>query len=233
MSFRLKYTRAILDSIHSGELAKAEYETYETFNLHVPTSCPGVPSELLNPKRSWTGKADFKGEVTKLWGLFAENFKKYADCEGAPLGGQGAISGKGAASVGESASGGEGPTSGGEVVSSGGEGPTSGGEVVSEGLTQGGEVVPSTGESIPSAGEGTPSREEVAASGEEVAASGEEVAASTGEDAALGGAGATSGGDAEWPADSPGPDLIKRPSVDKFSKFEMSVDSIGVASVTV
>ena len=77
--YRLKYTRAILDAIHSGELAKAEYETYETFNLSVPTSCTGVPSELLNPAKSWTGAADFKEEVTKLGGLFNENFKKYAD----------------------------------------------------------------------------------------------------------------------------------------------------------
>ena len=27
--------RAILDAIHSGELAKVEYETYDVFNLHV------------------------------------------------------------------------------------------------------------------------------------------------------------------------------------------------------
>ena len=76
---RLKYTRAILDAIHSGELAKAEYETYETFSLSVPTSCTGVPSELLNPAKSWTGAADFKEEVTKLGGLFVDNFKKYAE----------------------------------------------------------------------------------------------------------------------------------------------------------
>ena len=77
--YRLKYTRAILDSIHSGELAKAEYETYETFNLHVPKSCTGVPSELLNPAKSWHGATEFKEEVTKLGGLFVENFKKYED----------------------------------------------------------------------------------------------------------------------------------------------------------
>lgn len=76
---RLKYTRAILDAIHSGELAKAEYETYDTFNLHVPKTCPGVPDDMLNPKKSWSGQADFKEEVTKLGGLFVENFKKYAD----------------------------------------------------------------------------------------------------------------------------------------------------------
>jgi len=75
----LKYTRAILDAIHSGELAKVEYETYETFNLHVPKTCPGVPAEMLNPAKSWTGSADFKEEVTKLGTLFVENFKKYSD----------------------------------------------------------------------------------------------------------------------------------------------------------
>ena len=75
----LKYTRAILDAIHSGELAKVEFENYETFNLQVPKTCPNVPSELLNPKTSWTGTADFKEEVTKLGELFNENFKKYSD----------------------------------------------------------------------------------------------------------------------------------------------------------
>ena len=75
----LKYTRAILDAIHSGELAQAEYETYETFNLHVPKHCPNVPDELLNPAKSWTGTADFKGEVNKLAGLFVQNFEKYQD----------------------------------------------------------------------------------------------------------------------------------------------------------
>ena len=75
----MKYTRAILDAIHSGELAKVEYETYDTFNLHVPKTCSNVPDELLNPKKSWTGTADFKDEVTKLGELFNENFKKYSD----------------------------------------------------------------------------------------------------------------------------------------------------------
>ncbi|EEP76347.1 phosphoenolpyruvate carboxykinase [Uncinocarpus reesii 1704] len=75
----LKYTRAILDAIHSGELAKVEYETYDTFNLHIPKSCPNVPSELLNPQRSWTGSASFKDEVNKLGDLFNQNFKKYSE----------------------------------------------------------------------------------------------------------------------------------------------------------
>ncbi|KAE9965168.1 hypothetical protein EG328_009920 [Venturia inaequalis] len=75
----LKYTRAILDAIHSGELANVEYEVYGTFNLSVPKTCPNVPDELLNPAKSWTGTADFQDEVSKLGTLFNENFKKYAD----------------------------------------------------------------------------------------------------------------------------------------------------------
>jgi phosphoenolpyruvate carboxykinase (ATP) len=75
----LKYTRAILDAIHSGELANVEYETYETFNLAVPKTCPGVPAELLNPSNAWTqGHESFKAEVKKLGTLFNENFKKYS-----------------------------------------------------------------------------------------------------------------------------------------------------------
>ena len=74
----LKYTRAILDAVHSGELAKVEYENYDVFNLQVPKTCPGVPSELLNPAKAWTAGADsFKDEVQKLGKLFNENFKKF------------------------------------------------------------------------------------------------------------------------------------------------------------
>ncbi|KAJ5928882.1 Phosphoenolpyruvate carboxykinase (ATP) [Penicillium verhagenii] len=75
----LQYTRAILDSIHSGHLATVEYETYDVFNLPVPKSCPGVPDSLLNPKTSWTASTPFVDEVSKLANLFNENFKKYSD----------------------------------------------------------------------------------------------------------------------------------------------------------
>jgi phosphoenolpyruvate carboxykinase (ATP) len=76
----LKYTRAILDAIHSGELAKVEYENFPVFNLNVPKSCPGVPSEILNPTNAWTDGADsFNTEIKKLASKFTDNFNKYAD----------------------------------------------------------------------------------------------------------------------------------------------------------
>ncbi|KAG7662043.1 PCK1 [[Candida] subhashii] len=76
----LKYTRAILDAIHSGELENAEYEKFPVFNLNVPKAISGVPSELLNPARSWVKGADaFNTEVKSLAAKFNENFKIYSD----------------------------------------------------------------------------------------------------------------------------------------------------------
>jgi phosphoenolpyruvate carboxykinase (ATP) len=74
----LKYTRAILNAIHDGSLANVDYETLEIFNLQVPVSCPGVPTELLNPAKSGQRTAEeFHSEISELANLFIENFEHY------------------------------------------------------------------------------------------------------------------------------------------------------------
>ena len=73
----LKYTRRIVDAVHSGELAQAEYETFGVFNLQVPTHIEGVPRELLNPKIAWKDKEAFGREVKKLGGMFQKAFALY------------------------------------------------------------------------------------------------------------------------------------------------------------
>lgn len=76
----LKYTRAILDAIHNGTLAKASYQTLPIFNLQIPTKVNGVPDELLNPSKNWVdGQAKYNGAVKNLASLFVENFKIYQD----------------------------------------------------------------------------------------------------------------------------------------------------------
>ncbi|KAJ3054792.1 Protein kinase C-like 1 [Rhizophlyctis rosea] len=76
----LKYSRAIIDAIHNGELKKANYENYPIFNLQIPTNVTGVPPEILNPAKTWGGSQDnFQQTVTKLATLFNDNFKTYAD----------------------------------------------------------------------------------------------------------------------------------------------------------
>merc|ERR1712129_677414 len=73
----LKNTRAIIDAIHSGDLAKAEYENQPIFNLRVPKTCPGVDSNILMPNKTWSDQAEFGKSAQKLSSLFKQNFKNY------------------------------------------------------------------------------------------------------------------------------------------------------------
>jgi len=75
----LKATRAIIDGIHSGELAEAECETLPVFGLQVPTSCTGVDSNILMPVNAWPDKAAYNSTLNKLAGMFQASFKKYED----------------------------------------------------------------------------------------------------------------------------------------------------------
>jgi len=75
----LKHTRAIIDSIHSGELAATETVTEAVFGLSIPVSCTNCPSEVLVPKQTWADSDEYDQMATKLTKLFHENFANYAD----------------------------------------------------------------------------------------------------------------------------------------------------------
>eukprot|EP00878_Enallax_costatus_P016223 GHUV01017016.1.p1 GENE.GHUV01017016.1~~GHUV01017016.1.p1 ORF type:complete len:595 (+),score=193.05 GHUV01017016.1:226-2010(+) len=75
----LKFTRAIIDAIHSGALDNVEYVNMPIFNLQVPTSCPGVPSVLLQPSLQWADKADFNDTLSQLATLFVGSFRSYLE----------------------------------------------------------------------------------------------------------------------------------------------------------
>jgi phosphoenolpyruvate carboxykinase (ATP) len=76
---KLKLTRAIINAIHSGELAGVETVIDPIFGVAVPTSCPGVPSEVLIPRNTWEVKTSFDDTARKLAKLFQDNFEKYAE----------------------------------------------------------------------------------------------------------------------------------------------------------
>jgi len=75
---KLAYTRAIIDAIHSGELAAAPTKTDPIFGVEVPQTCPNVSSEILWPKNTWPDPAAYDAAAKKLAELFNENFQKYA-----------------------------------------------------------------------------------------------------------------------------------------------------------
>ncbi|HQR07274.1 MAG TPA: phosphoenolpyruvate carboxykinase (ATP) [Gemmatales bacterium] len=75
---KLAYTRAIIDAIHSGELANAPTQKDPTFGLHIVTACPGVPSTSLIPRNTWENPANYETTAKKLAGLFVKNFEQFA-----------------------------------------------------------------------------------------------------------------------------------------------------------
>jgi phosphoenolpyruvate carboxykinase (ATP) len=74
---KLKYTRAIVDAIHSGALSSVATVEDPVFGVQVPTACPEVPTEVLVPRNTWADKAAYDAQAKKVATLFRENFKKY------------------------------------------------------------------------------------------------------------------------------------------------------------
>jgi len=75
--FKLKYTRAFVTAILDGSLRNAEYEDHPIFGLHMPTSAPNVPSEVLNPRNTWTDKNAYDEKAKDLASRFRKNDSKY------------------------------------------------------------------------------------------------------------------------------------------------------------
>jgi phosphoenolpyruvate carboxykinase (ATP) len=74
---KLKVTRALIDAIHSGTLARQATVADAVFGFDVVKECPGVASDVLIPKNSWADKSAYDATAKKLAGLFRDNFKQY------------------------------------------------------------------------------------------------------------------------------------------------------------
>ena len=74
---KLAYTRAMITAALNGTLEQAEFVTDPIFGVSVPTTCEGVPSELMIPINTWEDKAAYEAKAKELAKSFVENFKKY------------------------------------------------------------------------------------------------------------------------------------------------------------
>jgi phosphoenolpyruvate carboxykinase (ATP) len=75
----IPYTRAMISAILSGSLASVRTHADPMFGLHVPVECPGVPSEVLQPRNTWADRNAYDRKAEELAHRFTENFKQYAD----------------------------------------------------------------------------------------------------------------------------------------------------------
>jgi phosphoenolpyruvate carboxykinase (ATP) len=76
---KLSYTRAMIHAALDGKLNDVEFTTTAVFGLHIPTSCPNVPTEILLPRNTWADKTAFDKQALHLANLFVTNFEKFAD----------------------------------------------------------------------------------------------------------------------------------------------------------
>lgn len=76
---KLSYTRAMIRAALRGFLNFIEYEKDPVFGLSVPTMCPEVPFEILNPKNTWKDKDAYDKKAAYLANAFIRNFDQYKD----------------------------------------------------------------------------------------------------------------------------------------------------------
>lgn len=75
---KLSYTRAMITAALTGKLDNVTYETLPVFDLAMPTTCEGVPSEILNPRATWADKNAYDTTANSLAEKFVKNFEKFA-----------------------------------------------------------------------------------------------------------------------------------------------------------
>ncbi|WP_020007441.1 phosphoenolpyruvate carboxykinase (ATP) [Salinicoccus albus] len=73
----LTYTRSMVRRAISGELELHSFVEDSIFGLSIPTSVPGVPSDILNPRNTWESSEAYDEKAHKLKEAFIENFRKF------------------------------------------------------------------------------------------------------------------------------------------------------------
>ncbi|HRI00490.1 MAG TPA: phosphoenolpyruvate carboxykinase (ATP) [Saprospiraceae bacterium] len=74
---KLSYTRAMISAALNGDLDKVNFINDNQFGLAYPETVPNVPSELLNPRNTWSSKEEYDAKANFLADLFIQNFEKY------------------------------------------------------------------------------------------------------------------------------------------------------------
>jgi phosphoenolpyruvate carboxykinase (ATP) len=79
----LRHSRALVDAIFSGTLNELPFGVDPIFGLSTPQVCPGVPSEILNPRSAWSSADAYDEQATRLARRFHENFTRFAHVDAA------------------------------------------------------------------------------------------------------------------------------------------------------
>ncbi len=75
----LKHTRTMIRAALAGELDTGPTRREPVFGLEVPQHVPGVPDDLLDPRKTWKDTAAYDGQAQRLADLFRKNFEQFAE----------------------------------------------------------------------------------------------------------------------------------------------------------
>jgi phosphoenolpyruvate carboxykinase (ATP) len=76
----INLTREIVNAALSGKLENVEYVEDPIFHIAIPTTCPGVPSNILLPRNTWADREAYDARAKKLASDFGLHFDQaYGD----------------------------------------------------------------------------------------------------------------------------------------------------------
>lgn len=73
----LSYTREMVNAVILDKFNGIEFYEHPQFKVLIPTECPNVPQEILNPRDIWEDKDGYDKKALELLEKFNENFKRF------------------------------------------------------------------------------------------------------------------------------------------------------------
>jgi phosphoenolpyruvate carboxykinase (ATP) len=73
----IAYTRAMIAAALTGALDAVRYQRHPIFNVEMPTTCPGVPDAVLDPRSTWNDATHYDTQARALARMFVDNFKTF------------------------------------------------------------------------------------------------------------------------------------------------------------
>lgn len=86
-------TRSIVTAIIDGSLVEATTAPDPIFGLQVPERCPGVPDDVLQPRKSWADPDAYDRTAQRLAGALVDNFRTFSDAVSPEIAAAGPVAG--------------------------------------------------------------------------------------------------------------------------------------------
>ncbi len=74
----INHTRSMVRAALGGQLDEVQMLVDPFFGVAVPTACPDVPAEVLQPRSTWRDRDAYDRQARKLARMFTENFARFA-----------------------------------------------------------------------------------------------------------------------------------------------------------